>query len=173
MNHTPFKKQVTYTRHTMENPLNQKPVPRKAEPYPITVKCIVDCISDVDPSLLPFREYAHSLNINYVTREYDSWKNSDDRHNITRLPAFHIYVKKQYKQTFYPNTRPYQIMQDTLETYKIKQQKHFRKNSTWTSFYTDIKKRLFSLFYRSAMEKYNDGKLKDEKAFHKRVANWS
>ena len=119
-------------------------------------------ISDKDPSLLPFREYAHSLNINFVTREYDSFRYSDDRYRITRLPAFHIYIKKQYRETFYPNTRPYQIMQDTIEAYK----KQIKKKS-WTSFYTDVKKRLIALFRRTAMEKY-DGVLDK-----RRVTNWS
>lgn len=150
----------------MENPLTPKPPPRK-EPYPITVKCIVDCISEADPQLLPFREYAHSLNINFVTREYDSRKYSADRDIITRLPAFHIYIKKQYKETFYPNTRPYQIMQDTVEAYKIKQN---IKKKTWTSFYTNLKARLAALFHRkTAMEKYNEGVQIDKR----RITNWS
>ena len=150
----------------MENPLTPKPPPRK-EPYPITVKCIVDCISEADPQLLPFREYAHSLNINFVTREYDSRKYSADRDIITRLPAFHIYIKKQYKETFYPNTRPYKIMQDTVEAYKIKQN---IKKKTWTSFYTNLKARLAALFHRkTAMEKYNEGVQIDKR----RVTNWS
>ena len=148
----------------MENPLTPKPLPKK-EPYPITVKCIVDCISEVDPQLLPFREYAHSLNINFVTREYDSSRYSADRDIITRLPAFHIYIKKQYKETFYPNTRPYQIMQDTVEAYKIKQN---IKKKTWTSFYTDLKARIAALFRRTAMEKYNEGVLDK-----RRITNWS
>ena len=149
----------------MENPLHAKPI-RKPEPYPITVKCIVDCISDADPQLLPFREYAHSLNINFVTREYDSWKYSDDRRNISKLPAFHIYVKKNYKQTFYPNTRPYQIMHDTVEAYKIKQIRHKR---SWTSFYTDLKARLAAIFHRTAMQKYNEGAQADKR----HIKNWS
>ena len=157
----------------MENPLNPKVPQRKPEPYPITVKCIVDCISDADPQLLPFREYAHSLNINFVMREYDSWKYSDDRHNIRKLPAFHIYIKKTYRDTFYPNTRPYQIMQEAVEAYKIKEQKRLNKR-TWTSFYTDLKSRLAALFHRkTAMEKYNEGKIKDEHSFQKRISNWS
>jgi len=153
----------------MENPLTPKALPKK-EPYPITVKCIVDCISEADPQLLPFREYAHSLNINFVTREYDSSRYSADRDIITRLPAFHIYIKKQYKETFYPNTRPYQIMQDTVEAYKIKEHKRIHKR-TWSSFYTDVKKQLAALFHRkTAMEKYNESAQIDNK---RRVTNWA
>jgi hypothetical protein len=144
----------------MENPLHHKPPPRK-EPYPITVKCIVDCISDKDPSLLPFREYAHSLNINFVMREYDSSRYSDDRDRVTRLPAFHIYIKKMYSETFYTNTRPYQIMQDTVEAYK----KQIKKK-TWISFYTNLKGRIAALFRRT-VEKY-DGVLDK-----RRITNWS
>ena len=123
----------------MENPLNQH---KKAETYPITVKCIVDSLSDVHPEILPFREYAHSLNIMFVSREYNSRRYSEDRDLITRLPAFHIYVKKQYKNTFYPNTRPYQIMRDTLEEFKN------TKKRTWNDLYSDVKKYLYNVFDR-------------------------
>ena len=64
-------------------------------------------------------------------------------------------------------------MQEAVEAYKIKEQKRLNKR-TWTSFYTDLKSRLAALFHRkTAMEKYNDGKVKDEQAFQKRISNWS
>ncbi len=154
----------------MENPLAKPPPPKKPEIYPITVKCIVDCLSDTDPDIVTFRDYAHSLNINFLTREYDSRKYSEDRDYITRLPAFHIYVKKQYRETFYPNTRPYQIMQNAVEAYKIKQHERLNRR-TWVGYYREMKIRLVALFHRkTAMEKYQE-----EKAIERtrRISNWA
>lgn len=149
----------------MENPLNH--IPHKKELYPITLKCIVDCLSDKNPEILPFREYAHSLNINFVTREYNSQRYSEDRDMITRLPAFHIYVKKQYRYTFYPNTRPYQIIHDTLEQYK----KNMIKR-TWKDLYTNVKTYLYTIFHRkTAMERYHQDKHQDRTSI--KVKNWS
>jgi hypothetical protein len=148
--------------HTMENPLNPVAQPKKAESYPITVKCIVDCLSDNIPELPAFREYAHSLNIQFVTREYNSRRYSEDRDLITRLPAFHIYVKRQYRNTFYPNTRPYQIMHDTVEQYKNNKQKR-----SWKDLYVDVKKYLSTVFHRkTAMERYQEER-------PTRVRSWS
>lgn len=161
----------------MENPLNPVAQPKKAETYPITVKCIVDCLSDRNPDLLAFREYAHSLNINFMTREYNSRRYSEDRDIITRLPAFHIYVKKQYRNTFYPNTRPYQIMQDTVAEYKKNINKQKR---TWNELYSQVKKYLYTVFHRkTAMERYHETKCQDDTKIQENtkrsrpVKNWS
>ena len=149
----------------MENPMN-KIQPKKADTYPITVKCIVDCLSDKIPELPAFREYAHSLNIQFMTREYNSKRYSEDRDIITRLPAFHIYIKKQYRHTFYPNTRPYQIMQDTVAEYK----KNINTR-TWKDLYVDLKKYLSAVFHRkTAMERYQEDKHHDRPT---RVRSWS
>ena len=153
----------------MDNPLNPPKPPKKIEHYPITVKCVVDCLSDNDPDIVIFRNYAHSLNINFQTREYDSRKWSEDRDIITRLPAFHIYVNKHYRETFYPNTRPYQIMYDTVEAYKVRQHERGSRR-TWVAFYRDVKKHIATLFHRkTAMEKYQA-----EQTSHRtrRVKNW-
>jgi hypothetical protein len=145
----------------MENPMN-KIQPKKADTYPITVKCIVDCLSDKIPELPAFREYAHSLNIQFMTREYNSKRYSEDRDIITRLPAFHIYIKKQYRHTFYPNTRPYQIMQDTVAEYK----KNINTR-TWKDLYVDLKKYLSAVFHRkTAMERYQEDR-------PTRIRSWS
>lgn len=155
----------------MENPLNPVAQPKKAETYPITVKCIVDCLSDKIPELPAFREYAHSLNINFMTREYNSQRYSEDRDIITRLPAFHIYVKKQYRNTFYPNTRPYQIMQDTVAEYKKNINKQKR---SWNELYIQVKKYLYTVFHRkTAMERYQENKCQEENRSSTKVRSWS
>ena len=118
----------------MENPLvktQELAVPQK---YPITVKCVVSSLSEKIPDILKIRDFAHSMNINFMTREYNSRKYSDDRDHITRLPAFHIYLHSGYQNTFYLNTRPYQIIQEIVQEYQAK-----RIRRTWRTFYTELR----------------------------------
>jgi len=147
---------------TMEtNMLRTQAKPVTPPIYPITVKCVVDCLSDKIEGITKVREYAHSMNIHFMTREYDSKKYSDDRDIITHLPAFHIYVNSSYRNTFYLNTRPYQIIQETVEKYEASQQKR-RNRRTWTTFYTDIRIYVKKLFHRkTAMERYEETKEKN------------
>jgi hypothetical protein len=101
----------------MNNPLRE--LMKKSEKiiHPITVKCVVDDLSKISKDIQDIRDYCHDLNIVFITREFDSAKYSDDRYRIERLPAFHIYVNKCYNKTFYPNTRPYQIIEEIVEKY--------------------------------------------------------
>jgi hypothetical protein len=78
---------------------------------------VVDDLSKISKDIQDIRDYCHDLNIVFITREFDSAKYSDDRYRIERLPAFHIYVNKCYNKTFYPNTRPYQIIEEIVEKY--------------------------------------------------------
>jgi hypothetical protein len=153
----------------MDNPLT--PPPKIVIPvYPITVKCVVDCLSEKIDGITKVREYAHSMNIHFMTREYDSKKYSDDRDIITHLPAFHIYVNSCYRNTFYLNTRPYQIIQEIVEKYEASQQRR-RNKRTWTSFYTDIRIYVKKLFHRkTAMEKHEENR---ERNSAKPAREWS
>ena len=101
----------------MNNPLRE--LMKKSEKiiHPITVRCVVDDLSKISKDIQDIRDYCHDLNIVFITREFDSAKYSDDRYRIERLPAFHIYVNKCYNKTFYPNTRPYQIIEEIVEKY--------------------------------------------------------
>ena len=136
--------------------------------HPITVKCVVDDLSDKDKDVQKIRDYAQSLNVIFITREYNSSKYSDDRDFIRHLPAFHIYEKTYYRNTFYPNTRHYQIIQDTVNQYleKLKKKENRR---TWRAFFQECIQSLKKAFHRkTAMERYNE-----EKAKQSRVINWS
>lgn len=153
----------------MDNPLT--PPSKIVIPvYPITVKCVVDSLSEKIDGITKVREYAHSMNIHFMTREYDSKKYSDDRDIITHLPAFHIYVNSSYRNTFYLNTRPYQIIQEIVEKYEASQQRR-RNKRTWTSFYTDIRIYVKKLFHRkTAMEKHEENR---ERNSAKPAREWS
>ena len=140
----------------MDNPLvktQELAVPPK---YPITVKCVVDSLSEKIPDILKIRDFAHGMNINFTTREYNSKKYSDDRDHITRLPAFHIYFHNGYRSTFYLNTRPYQIIQEIVQEYQEAQERK-RLRRTWNTFYTELRAYLKAAFKRkTAMEKYQE-----------------
>jgi hypothetical protein len=153
------------------NPIEKnvnKPKPVRVV-YPITVKCVVDDLSDKDKDVQKIRDFAQGLNIIFITREYNSSKYSDDRDFIRRLPAFHIYEKTRYKNTFYPNTRPYQIIQDTVNHY-LKNQKEKENRRTWRAFFQECVQTLKRVFHRkTAMERYNEEMAKQRTT----VVNWS
>lgn len=136
--------------------------------HPITVKCIVDELSDRDATVQKIREYAQSLNIIFITREYDSIKYSEDRDFVQRLPAFHIYEKKCYRNTFYPNTRPYQIIQDTVNQYLEKLKKR-ENRKTWKTFFQECIQTLKKVFHiKTTLERYAE-----EKAMQSQIIDWS
>jgi len=153
----------------MSNPLHNVIHKVEKTTHPITVKCVVDNLSEISKDIQAIREYSHSLNILFITREYNSRKYSDDRIYIERLPAFHIYVKNTYKRTFYPNTRPYQIIQQTVEKY-IKRLEEIEKNKDdWYRFFNKLVERIKKLMHRKTrIEAYAEEKKKD-----KRVSDWS
>ena len=112
----------------MSNPLRELMKKTEKTIYPITVKCVVDDISKINKDIHTTREFCNDLNILFITREYNSSKYSDDRDNIHRLPAFHIYVKKSYKKTFYLDALPCEIIQETVEKY-LKKLEESEKNN--------------------------------------------
>lgn len=119
--------------------MNNNPIIRiQKVNYPIIVKCVVDDLSEINLEILKIKMYIHSLNLTFIMREFNSVKYSDDRNNIKRLPAFHIYEKACYKNTFYLNTRPYQIIQDTLENYKERVAIKEAKKQAWRKFFSNI-----------------------------------
>ena len=69
--------------------------------------------SGEENELIPeIADYIQDRDIPFDLREFDSWKYSHDRHNISRLPAFHIYHGSIYLKTFYPNEKYQQIIEE-------------------------------------------------------------
>jgi len=122
----------------MNNPLHNIVVKIEKKLYPITVKYVVDDLSDTNRDIQDLRDYSHRLNITFITREYNSFKYSDDRYNIERLPAFHIYVNSILKKTFYPNTDPYKVIDETLNKYLEKLEKKKQKKNRITDLLNKI-----------------------------------
>lgn len=145
---------------SMSNPLRELMKKSEKKTYPITVKCVVDDISIINNDIHTIREFSHSLNIMFVTREYNSIKYSDDRDRIRRLPAFHIYVKKSYKKTFYIDTDPCEIIQQTVEKY-LKKLEESEKNKLMNLFIRTIES------IKSFMNRNN------KIVFKKKIYEWS
>lgn len=107
-----------------ENPITKKPSYTERRIYPVKIVCVVDEYSDTDNVIIEkIREHALKSGAVYQTRLFDSLRISDDRNNVRSLPAFHVYNRKAYIETFYPNTRPIQHINEAIERHKINEQR--------------------------------------------------
>lgn len=105
---------------TLQKPKEITPLPQR---LPIKVVFVVKELEDQHNEVLrTIKQFCQEQQLQVETRTYDSSKYRHDRDEISRLPAFHIYVNGLLEQTFYPNGRPVQIIQVQVERYKKKQQ---------------------------------------------------
>ena len=110
--------------------------------YPLSVCAVVSDLSTVS-ELDKVRDHVNSLKLNFIVRVFNSSKYSDDRTNITRLPAFHIYEKKCYLTTFYLNSNPCEIIDTTLKSYKRKLLTQEISKIRWQNFFNKFTLRKF------------------------------
>ena len=125
--------------------------------YPIKIYCIVDDLSDAsrDTLIRQIKEHALQSKVIFSTRVYDSTKYSNDRDIITRLPAFHVYIKKVYNRTFYANTRPLDHINECVALYLKGEDEKVQRKARWLQFYERCKSFLFRLVHReTAMERH-------------------
>jgi len=116
------------------NPIHPPKKPLK-EYLPIHVHCVLDDFEDyTDEIIQMIRDYCNDRNIHFMTRLYSSYKYSDDRYYIRSLPAFHIYIKKSYTDTFYPNTKPIQHITDTIDIYSKQLIEEHKRREKWKKF---------------------------------------
>ena len=102
---------------TGRNPLH-KPQAKKAKKLSITVTSVVGSLDDRHNELQEIRAHCLKKNIFFTTRIYAPHKHSEDCDIIERLPALHIYVNSCYKDTFYPDTQPFLVIDNTIMNYK-------------------------------------------------------
>ena len=125
--------------------------------YPIKIYCIVDDLSDAsrDTLIRQIKQHALQSKIIFTTRVYDSTKYSNDRDIITRLPAFHVYIKKGYNRTFYANTRPLDHINECVDLYLKEEDDRVQRRARWLAFYERCKSFFFGLLRKeTAMERY-------------------
>jgi hypothetical protein len=136
------------------NILHIKPKQKQKIYSEIHIECIVYELSDFDEELKDLRIKCHEMNVMFITRRYNSTKYSNDRHYITSLPAFHIYVKEIYKSTIYPNMNPLKIIKNEMSLYKHKLIEQQRKIEYREKYYDELYQWIKSLFInKTALEK--------------------
>ena len=158
------------------NPVIEKQELNKQKPklpeYPVRICCVVDDLSEASRFTLlkEIKEYAHSSGAIYMTREYDSSKYSDDRSKIIKLPAFHVYIKGAYNRTFYPNTRPLQHIDESVEICIRWEEKKEERRNMWKNWYNTIKLWIKRITHRETMmERYQ----RESIIQNKKISNWS
>lgn len=126
--------------------------------YPVHIYCIVDDYADAGSTLIQsIKARALAAGAIVSTRYYDSQKYSDDRNIITRLPAFHVYIENSYDRTFYPNTRPLQHVDESVETYLKRVEARQLRSRAWSMYFQRCKAWIKRLLHRrTRMEQYKE-----------------
>ena len=125
--------------------------------YPIKVCCVVWDLTDAngDKVIKMIKDHTHKSNAHFMTRVYDSTKYTDDCYQITRLPAFHVYIKGAYNRTFYTNTRPLQHIDECIESYIQRVESKKMKKKRWTTLYASFVAWIKKMAHRETrMERY-------------------
>ena len=109
--------------------------PIKTEPPATTLHIVyIDYTDTYDEGIYA---YCAEKGVHFTSRIFDSMQYSDDRNYIYRLPAMHIYVKKIYKTTIYPNEMPL----DSIDHYIMKYSNtEYKRKNAWSSTLTTYKK---------------------------------
>ena len=155
------------------NPSHKEPVALKEKVrYPIAVACVLDQLSDYDnPLIHQIRDYCINESILFTTRVYNSQAFAVDKDMIERLPAFHMYVKGSYMKTFYPVGRPFQHIDETIQTYIQRQEAKAQRKIFWKTAFSRMTTFFKKLLHRKTrMERYNEAKEKEEQT--KQVRGW-
>jgi hypothetical protein len=127
---------IVYTK-MQSSPLHKASQSRAK--IPIRVICVVEDLKDMNTEpIKAVQQHCVSSDVYYEIREYDSDKHSQDRNNITSLPAYHIYMKSSYTKTFYPTNRPFQIINECIEEYHAKRTLKLEKKQRWATFWNTL-----------------------------------
>ncbi len=133
---------------------------------PIKVVFVLEDLSHAaNRDIKALRDYCQQQNLHVECRVYDSHSSRHDRDEIERLPAMHLMINNVWDQTFYPNGRPYQIIEDTIFHYKRKVEERLARKGGFKRFCVKILMRIKALGHRQTrMEKYNE----EQKAYERR-----
>lgn len=140
--------------------------------HPISVTLVVKQLGKqegYEDSIKVLRDLCRDLRITFSMREYDSYKYRCDRDEIERLPALHIHTHSYHNKTFYINTRPIQIIQDTVTNYLEKVRIKHEKKQRWKGFPGIVRLFLKKLVHRKTrMERYEEEQEQQEQQHRKR-----
>lgn len=102
-----------------------------------------------DVTFLTIRDFCEEIGIEFLCREYDSTKYKDDRDSIERLPSIHIYESNRREKTIYPNTRPFQHIEEVCNKVDLRNFEKQKSTELWKQRFQRIK----SMFQRSSSNK--------------------
>jgi len=95
---------------------------------PIKVEAVVEEGDDINlRAVIDMRNFCKEKNIHFETRLYNSRKNNYDCDYIERLPAFHLFEKKVYQDTFYPGDFAYHLVGEQVAAYKLRKAEKERR----------------------------------------------
>jgi hypothetical protein len=145
---------------------------------PLKVVCVVKSLKDAGAdNLQVVKKFALEMRLLYETREYDSWKYNHDCDYIAALPAFHLYVHGVYRTTFYPDTRPLQIILDAHREFVVAEARRVERRSRRPvrEFFRCLAAALKGLIWRqSALERAQAERTATlQRASVERVGAWS
>jgi hypothetical protein len=101
-----------------------------------------------DPNLRKIQEYCEMRNIPFKTRLFDSTEYEEDGLFITKLPAIHIYYKKQYYDTYFTDGRPIREIQLVYSKFELEEMEYLSKKQIWDEKLKHIK----WLFHRRSLK---------------------
>jgi hypothetical protein len=111
--------------------------------YPYRIVCVfLDEENNDFPIILEVRDYCNKNNVVFTARAYDYEKHSNDMF-IHRLPAFHLYYKRGYCETFHYDENPVYKLQRNVWDYEDKQRAKERsrihRKEQWDTFVQSMK----------------------------------
>ena len=113
--------------------------------HPMKVTCIIDRKERfIDTTFNVVETHCNDIGIQYEIRGFQSSKYSDDRYNITKLPAFHIYTDGLYETTFYTNDDVIEMIDCYFEKMKEKEKKRREAHEAWKNYF-QLPKKLFRI----------------------------
>lgn len=116
--------------------------------YPFRIVCVYQDEENNDfPIIHEVRNYCNHNNLIFLARQYNADKYAEDV-SVNRLPAFHIYYKKDIQETHYYNSDPVHKIQVLVWAYqdemRDRERARIRRQERWTAF-TEGVSSLFSL----------------------------
>lgn len=120
------------------------PVPNPNRIYvkilPIKVEAVVEEADDFNlRSIIDMRNFCKEKNISFETRLYNSRKYERDCEFIERLPAFHLFEKKIYQETFYPGEFAYTLVSEQVAAYRIRKAEKERRRGRFKRWATSMR----------------------------------
>jgi len=141
----------------------------KGSHLPVHICCVLDDYSDFnDPVLHEIRDHCAKNSVLFTTRLYDSYKYNCDRDYIERLPALHVFTRRLYMETYYPNTRPIQHVDDAIKAYATQLETRRLKKQYWRKQFTSLIQ-----WFRSLLKKKTRMEVYAEEHPVKPMRDWS